>query len=175
MITINYEILTNIFSLNKRRFSLLSIPKELNMKNHFNETHGMKKHELYNTWSGMIHRCSSPKNRYYKDYGGKGVTVCERWLDIRNFIEDMTPRPKGMTMERVDNNGDYNLVNCCWATASQQARNRKSNHRITIGKRTQLLIEWCEELDLNYPKIIARLNVLKWPPEEALEIKPRKK
>jgi hypothetical protein len=92
-------------------------------------THGLHSHPLYHTWNSMHRRCSNPKTRNYADYGGRGIRVCERWTGpegLRNFIEDMgvKPSPKH-TLERIDNDGNYEPGNCCWATAQEQERNKR--------------------------------------------------
>lgn len=91
------------------------------------KTHGLKSHRLYNTWLGMVHRCNNPKCKYYKDYGGRGITVCDRWLSIENFIEDMYPTfIEGLTLDRKDNNLGYHKDNCRWVTKNIQARNTRT-------------------------------------------------
>jgi hypothetical protein len=79
----------------------------------------------YRTWWSMLGRCFSPSAGNYQYYGGRGITVCERWRDFRNFLADMGPRPDGMSIDRVDVNGNYEPGNCRWATAKDQHRNRR--------------------------------------------------
>lgn len=79
----------------------------------------------YNSWAGMKARCSYKKHVSYKNYGGRGIKVCPRWQDFRCFLEDMGQRPEGMSLDRIDPNGDYTPTNCRWATAKQQRENQR--------------------------------------------------
>src|SRR5690348_17067321 len=96
----------------------------------------------YRAWRRMRNRCGNPKEKYY---AGRGISICARWNDFGNFLADMGECAEGMTLDRIDTNGNYEPSNCRWATMKQQARNRRSNNRLTFNGRTQTIEEWADE------------------------------
>jgi hypothetical protein len=101
------------------------------------------------TWRTMLARCTNPKNKQYPLYGGRGITVCARWLDYANFLADMGSRPEGMSLDRVDNNKGYAPDNCRWATRSQQQRNKSTTRIYTNGEFIGTLVECATYLGMS--------------------------
>lgn len=113
----------------------------------------------FTSWTSMIQRCTNPSHVYYSSYGGRGVKVCDRWIEsFWNFYEDMGPRPDGKSLDRLDPNGNYEPGNCRWATPSQQQSNqRRSRSLVVEGKRVGIS-ELATALGLTYPTVHSRLS-----------------
>lgn len=108
-------------------------------------------------WRGMLKRCNNKKDRSYSRYGGRGIRVCERWHDFFKFIEDMGRRPsQDLSLDRIDNNGNYEPNNCRWATATQQSQNRRGTVKLTVNGVEKTVKEWSRELGIKYTGIMAR-------------------
>lgn len=123
----------------------------------------------YSVYKHMKQRCLNDNDKSYHYYGGRGIKVCDRWLaDIENFIEDMGNVKPGMTLERIDNDGDYTPENCRWATMKEQCNNRRNSHWVTYGGETKTLTQWGDTLGLSYKVLHDRINKLSWPIEKAL-------
>lgn len=120
--------------------------------------HGQAETPLYNVWQAMLNRCRNPNTRRFKDYGGRGISVCERWQSFENFHADMGDRPDGMTLERKDSNGNYCPENVIWADRKAQSRNRRSLVMLTHSGETLCAAEWAERLGIKGATLRARLK-----------------
>jgi len=123
---------------------------------------------LHATWRNMNDRCRNKQNRRYKNYGGRGIKVCERWDKFENFVTDMGPTYQpGLTIERRNNDGPYCPKNCRWATHAEQMINMRTNHLLTYCGKTQPVAVWARELGMLSRTILSRLR-LGWPIERIL-------
>ena len=111
-----------------------------------------------NSWRAMKARCLNPNNNRYQHYGGRGITVCERWLTFKNFLLDMGERPVGLSLERIDNNKGYSKDNCKWATNSEQMLNRNYKRKIKIGDTELTAGGWERKLGLARDAIGQRIR-----------------
>lgn len=134
--------------------------------------HGMTGTPTYKAWDGMIQRCTNINDAGYADYGGRGITVCDRWLVFSNFLEDMGVKPDGHELERMDNNRGYYSENCKWATRKEQNKNKRNNRLLTMGEDTLCLCDWAEKTGINGSTIIERLK-RGWSVERALTTPPK--
>lgn len=132
-----------------------------------NASHGMTDHPLYSRWAGMIQRCTNPKHVGYKNYGAKGVKVCERWMSFENFLADMGVPDEGMTLDRKESDGDYEPGNCRWATAAEQSRNTSRNVVIEVDGLALTVRDWEIKLGRGRGSIQRRID-LGWPHQSAV-------
>lgn len=130
-------------------------------------THGMTASAIYSVWHAMKGRCLNKNAKEYRYYGGRGITVCARWLNFVSFFQDMGHPPDGLTLERIDNNANYSPEIFRWATRKEQARNRRDNHFLTLGSTTLCLEDWAIRQNLNLGTLRDRLQ-RGWPPTQAL-------
>jgi hypothetical protein len=127
----------------------------------------------YRSWMAMRSRCKYPSQPHYKDYGGRGITTCERWETFENFLADMGPRPSSKhSIDRINPEGNYEPTNCRWATSREQSNNRRSNRLITAWGRTRTIAKWAREVGIARKTIAYRL-LRGWKPEDALTRPPR--
>jgi hypothetical protein len=131
----------------------------------------------YAVWQGMKRRCYLKTTRSYKNYGARGIVVCERWLEsFDNFIEDMGFRPSKLyEIDRIDTNGNYELGNCRWATKKQNSRNKRNTVMLTINGDTRPMAEWAEISGESYDNIKNRISNLGWSHGDAVFGKKKKK
>jgi len=141
----------------------------------FESKHGHAKggtvSRTYSTWCGMNARCYNVNDRFYNDYGSRGIKVCDRWRhDFKAFLSDMGEKPKGTTIDRYpDNDGDYCPENCRWATPSEQANNRRSNNVIVVNGESKTIAQWAKGSGLSPYSIRRRIYRLGWTAEKAVK------
>ena len=107
----------------------------------------------YQCWYAMIQRTTNPNVKQFKDYGGRGIAVCDEWRDFANFLADMGERPEGMSLDRINNDGGYSKSNCRWASRKEQQLNQRRTRWLTIGGETKPLAVWARESGL-YPCLV---------------------
>ena len=143
--------------------------EQLAARNKRNATHGMFGTPTYSTWSSMIARCENPHNASYKDYGARGITVCQAWREsFEVFFADMGLKPEGLTLERKDNEGNYTPENCKWATTKEQNNNRRSSRSLTYNGETMTFAQWAERTGIPLSTLCKRLNAYGFTVEQAL-------
>jgi hypothetical protein len=120
-------------------------------------THGMTNTPEHRSWTGMKGRCINPKNKRWHRYGGRGISVCERWLEsFENFYADMGPKPVGTSLERVNNDGNYEPSNCIWATPKQQQNNMRRNVFLEYRGKRLTIAQWAREIGIDRGTLRAR-------------------
>lgn len=134
-------------------------------------SHGKSDTPTYKIWHSMVERCRNPNDQSYKGYGGRGITVCDRWKSFQNFLDDMGEKPPGLSLDRIDNNGDYSPENCRWATALTQASNRRTNVVLSYNGISQSIAAWARDTGLTKSCILHRLKS-GWTIEQTLTISP---
>lgn len=151
------------------------------MPNDIVHGHSRKKHRTpeYSVWASMKARCTRPHHPMWAGYGGRGITVCNRWMSFSNFIADMGLRPSSRhSIDRIDNNLGYCPENCRWATFGTQSRNKRSNVVVEFDGRSQCLMDWAIEFSIDFG--VLRWRILKgWDIASALHTpvkhRPQKK
>ena len=134
------------------------------------KTVGLKVPDVYAIWVGMNQRCKNPNHKYYKDYGARGISVCESWQNsFENFTTDMGERPEGLTLERIENDLGYFKENCRWATRIEQGNNKRNNRVITFNGETKTIAQWANIALVSDNILRGRIN-RGWPIEKALTL-----
>lgn len=137
-----------------------------------NTTHGMSRTRIYKIWARMLSRCFNKNNTRFSSYGGRGITVCKRWLEFTNFYADMGDCPPGKTLDRFpDNDAGYKSSNCRWATPKQQQRNMRTTSFIKYRGRRHVLRDLCDRFGQDADTVRTRLK-RGWGTARALEQKP---
>lgn len=131
--------------------------------------HGLTGSRIYAIWNSMMSRCYHPKNKYFKGYGARGIRVCNEWHDAKTFYNwaQNNGYKKGLTIDRINNNGNYEPSNCRWATLKEQCNNKRTNRLITINGITHNLTEWATIAGLKKATLHARLRA-RWKEENLL-------
>ena len=124
----------------------------------------------YHTWASLKRRCNNVNNQDYHLYGGRGITYCKSWEKFENFYADMGKKPEGLSLDRIDNNGNYCKENCRWATNYQQSINKRNTIHLVLGKESKPLLVWCEIYNIGAGKVRQRLR-RGWSVEKSLEVK----
>ena len=140
--------------------------------------HGLRRNRVYGVWAGIIRRCTNPHEKSYSNYGGRGISVHDDWRrDFASFYRYVIDLPnfdqEGVSIDRIDNDGNYEPGNVRWVTKKEQARNARFNHMITYQNKTQCVLDWSRELGLNRDTIPERLK-RGWSVEKALTTLGRK-
>lgn len=133
-------------------------------------THGQSKTRLYKIWRSMRARCEREKDRNFENYGGRGVTVCDDWTQFENFMDwaYLHGYDESLSIDRIDNNGNYDPSNCRWVDMNVQANNTRHNHYITYKGATKTMSQWAKETGIGYHKLKDRINKCGWDIERAL-------
>ena len=135
-----------------------------------NSTHGMRQSREYAAWCAMMTRCTNQNSIAYANYGGRGIKVCDRWKSFENFYADMGDA-NGLTLDRIDVNGNYEPSNCRWATRKEQGNNKRNNNVIEFDGKRMTAMQWSDATGIGESTIRRRLR-LGWPVEKALTEKP---
>ena len=153
--------------LNRRVRLLLSDGR--NPNNITNWTHGRSGTPEYQAWSDIKRRCHNPNEKRYAKYGGRGIKVCKRWREsFLNFFEDMGIRPQGKSIDRINNDGDYEPSNCRWATRIEQSNNRTNTRKLEYNGETKTAAQWDRTMGLGAGTIFKRIKYRGWTVDAAI-------
>ena len=142
--------------------------KEVSIQNGLKKKHGLTKTRIHRIWTQMKTRCFNPKDEHYKDYGGRGITICDEWLNNLQAFHDWAIAngySDELTIDRIDVNGNYEPSNCRWITTKEQNFNKRNTVFVTYKGETKTLAEWSSETGINYQTLFYRYKAGKTPDE----------
>lgn len=141
-----------------------------------NKKHGMSNTRLYTIWALMKSRCYNPSRKEYPRYGGRGIKVCDEWMEFDSFMRWAVDNgySEDLTLDRVNNDGDYTPSNCRWASRKVQSFNRSTNRYITHNGQTKTITQWAADNNIPYYILKKRIDVLNWDFERAISEPPKK-
>ena len=145
--------------------------REKTAKEHF--THGHSGESIHNVWMEIGNRCRNKNATVYKDYGGRGIDVCDEWFNSFESFYDWSIKngyQKGLTIDRINNNDGYKPDNCRWITQREQCWNRRNSYLIEYMGEIKAMAQWCYELNMDYHKTYTRIHKLHWPVEKAFNV-----
>lgn len=134
-----------------------------------------KERATYQSWWGMVQRCTNEDHHSFEDYGARGIGVCVRWFEFKNFLKDMGERPEGKTLDRINGDRGYTPKNCRWADSETQNSNRRSTHWITFRGERLSLKQWARRLGMYDCTLQHRLDIHGWSIERALTTQTAKR
>lgn len=124
----------------------------------------------YRIWLGITQRCTNPNLLAYRNYGGRGISVCERWRVFENFLSDMGPRPAGASIDRIDNDGNYEPANCRWSSAEEQAQNKRTTKKFSWRGEHHTVATFSSVIGLTRKATAARLSRAGWDAERVYQV-----
>jgi hypothetical protein len=130
--------------------------------------HGKTRSKEWRVWASILDRCNTKTTTAYKNYGGRGIKICARWMEFENFLADMGTVPDGMTLDRIDVNGDYSPENCRWADWETQINNKQNSVKVELDGRTLTIAQWARELSMPKGTLYSRIRLLGMTPKEAV-------
>lgn len=144
------------------------LQKEVSIQNGLKKKHGLKDSRVYRIWSCMKTRCFNTKDEHYKNYGARGITVCDEWKEDFQAFYDWSMAngyEEGLTIDRINPDGNYEPSNCRWATKKEQTKNRRNSIFVTHNGETKTLAEWSAETGIYYQTLVYRYKAGKTPAE----------
>ena len=125
--------------------------------------------KTYAVWDDMLQRCTNPKSQMYKLYGERGISVCDEWQDFRNFLRDMGEKPPGLSLDRIDNDGNYESGNCRWTDMKTQNRNRRNNTNVRLRGEAMCITDAAHRLSLHPDTLWTHGRVFNTSPQETVD------